>query len=110
MKSLTQSDIQNFVVEFYTDSTEDIVGLFAIAKEVGELLGDDESTREQALRVVNALLDKGMLAGNPPYYPGGYEPWTDQGRNAVISRIRTEWIALGRMPDIPDIVWFGPPA
>ena len=97
------------VDEFYTESLEDIVGLFSIVKEVGELIGNEDVTREQALRVVEALLAKGMLAGDPPYYPDGYKPWSDQNRDAVIGRIRLEWLRLGRVPNIPDIAWFGPP-
>lgn len=51
---------------------------FAIADFVEDLIGnDDDTVREQTLQVVEALLTKGMLAGESPYHPGGYETWAD---------------------------------
>ncbi|MDT7953564.1 MAG: hypothetical protein RQ966_18850 [Acetobacteraceae bacterium] len=109
MKALSDNQIRSLVDEFYTDSQEDIVGLFAIAQAVEDILGQDpDSVREQTLRVVEALLDRGMLAGNSPYHPHGYQPWADQDRNALLKRIRSEWLRLGHSLSIPDIAWFGP--
>jgi hypothetical protein len=59
--------------------------------------------------VVRELLAHGLLAGDPPYSKDGYTAWQDQRLDAVIDRIRAEWIALGRTPNIPDIVWFSTP-
>ena len=109
MEQLTDKQVCMLVDEFYTESHEDIVGLFAIAQAVEDLIGNNEITREQALRVVEALLAKGMVAGDSPYHPGGYKPWANQERSAVINRIRSEWQQLGHSPSIPDIAWFGPP-
>lgn len=109
MRILNNAEINNLVDEFYTNSSEDIVGFFSIAKEVAEIIGDEDIAREQTLRVVRILLTKGMAAGNPPYLPGGYKPWTNQDADAVINRIRSEWLQLGHAPGIADIAWFGPP-
>ncbi len=109
MNTLTDIQLHTLAADFHTTSTEDIVGLFAIAKDVFALLHDEDATREEALRVVRALLDTGMCAGNPPYSPGGWQPWPDQTPETVLARIRAEWHALGRRPNIPDIAWFGPP-
>ena len=93
MRTLSDKEMQTLVSDFYTESHEDIVGLFAIAQAVEDLID-------------NA---KGMLAGDSPYHAGGYRPWPDQERTAVMHRIRREWMELGHSPSIPDIVWFGPP-
>ena len=110
MTALSDDQVRSLVAEFYTDSQEDIVGLFAITRSVEDILGQDPpSVREQTLRVVEELLARGMLAGNSPYHPDGYQPWADQERASVTNRIRSEWQRLGRSPDIPDSPWFGPP-
>lgn len=109
MKTLSEDQINELVDDFFTNSLEDIVGLFAIAKDVKELIGDEENSFEPSMRIVERLLEKGMLAGYSPYEPDGYRPWPNQDRKAVMDRIRSEWLALGRFPNIPDIVWFGPP-
>lgn len=108
MKTLSDNQISALVAEFHTESEEDIVGLFAVAKEVAELLEDEDAAREQTLRVVEAILKSGMIAGDPPYSSKGYKPWPNQTPEAVLNRIRSEWLAMKRRPDIPDIAWFGP--
>jgi hypothetical protein len=88
----------------------DYVGLWVIIKILGEEFGIiEDSLRGQTLDVVRELLACGLLAGDPPYSATGYTPWQDQRPDAVIDRIRAEWIALGRTPNIPDIVWFSTP-
>ena len=109
MRTLSDKEMQTLVSDFYTESHEDIVGLFAIAQAVEDLIDNADVAREQALRVAEGLLAKGMLAGDSPYHAGGYRPWPDQERTAVMHRIRREWMELGHSPSIPDIVWFGPP-
>lgn len=96
---------------YNTKSVEDVFGLSSVAKDVRELLvgADEDINREEALRVVDALLKRGMLAGTSPYHPEGYQSWADQNRDAVIRRIRSEWLQLGREPHLHEIVWFGPP-
>lgn len=108
MRMLTQDQIKTLVKEFHTEISEDIVGLFSIVQEIGELCTDHDVVREETLVVVKALLADGMVAGDPPYYPDGHKPWPDQDPLKVINRIRSEWLQLGHTPDIPDIVWFGP--
>ena len=108
MKILDDKQVQNLIGEFYSESCEDIVGLFAIAQAVEDLIPDADAAREQTLRIVDGLLSKGMVAGNSPYSIGGYQPWRNQDRMTVMRRIRSEWVDLGHSPSIPDIAWFGP--
>lgn len=106
MKILTTHERRTLVDELYAESGGDLVGLWEIAKEVEELVGTGEVAREQSLIIVNDLLAKGLVVGDPPYSPGGYRVWDNQNPDKVMGRIRTEWISLGRTPNIPDIAWF----
>ena len=95
MKKLSDEQIREFVEDWYhIKSIEDVFGLSSVAKDVRELLidADEDTNRDEALRVVDALLKRGMLAGTSPYHPEGYQPWADQNRDAVIRRIRSEWL------------------
>lgn len=111
MIELVDADIQQMVDEFVAESRDDLVGLWQVVRRIEERSSDPTSLRERTLRVVRTLLEHGLLAGNPPYSLGGFQVWTDQRPDAVVSRIRKEWLELGRTPNIPDIVWFSrPPA
>jgi hypothetical protein len=110
MKNVVSPILNAMVNEFFTEAEDDLVGLWEIVSEVEERTGAAEQVlREQTLEVVRELLVHGLVAGNPPYSVHGYRPWTDQRPDAVIDRIRSEWIALGRIPNIPDIAWFARP-
>ncbi len=106
MRNLTENQIIKIVEDLHKESIDDVVGLWQVIGFVHECLGDESVLREPSLDVVRGLLAKGLLAGDPPYSAGGYQPWSDQDPEAVIDRIRREWLALGRTPNIPDIVWF----
>jgi len=107
MRILTDHERRSLVEEFHAESGSDLVGLWEIAKEVEELVGTGETVKEQSLMIVRDLLAKGLIAGDPPYSPGGYKAWDDQAPGNVLDRIRVEWLGLGHTPNIPDIVWFG---
>lgn len=94
------------VDQFFAEAGDDLIGLWEIARQFEQETGPGDLAREQTLAVVQALLTRGLRAGDPPYSAGGYQPWTDQEPAAVIERIRREWLALGRTPNIPDIAWF----
>jgi hypothetical protein len=106
MRTLTDRERRSLVEEFHAESGSDLVGLWEIAKEVEELVGTGETAREQSLMVVRDLLAKGLIAGDPPYSPGGFKAWNDQVPDNVMARIHIEWLSLGHTPNIPDIVWF----
>lgn len=94
--------------QFFAEAKDDLVGLWEIVREVEQRSRPDGDVREEARAVVRELLARGLQAGDPPYSAEGYQPWADQAPEHVIERIRREWLALGRTPNIPDIVWFGP--
>jgi hypothetical protein len=100
---------ERLVEQFFTEAKSDLVGLWEIVRKVEQQTGPGEIAREQTQAVVGALLARGLPAGDPPYSAGGYRPWANQEPAAVIARIRREWQALVRPPNIPDIAWFGLP-
>lgn len=99
--------LDDLVGQFLAEAKDDLIGLWEIAREVRQRAGSGDDAREEALAVVRQLLSRGLLVEDPPYAAAGYRPWTDQDPDRAIARIRKEWLALGRMPDIPDIAWFG---
>ena len=109
IRNLTDIERDNLIRDFYNESNSDLVGLWEIIKEVGEIMGNNDEAKEQSLSIMRELLSKGLRAGDPPYCPTGYQPWTNQSPDAVVNRIRVEWSELGHTPSIPDIVWFGRP-
>ncbi len=107
MRSLTDHERRSLVDEFYAESGSDLVGLWEIAKEVEESVGTGETAREQSLMNVRDLLEGGLVAGDPPYGPGGDKAWDDQVPVDVVARILSEWLSLGHTQNILDIAWFG---
>lgn len=106
-RNLTGIERDDLIRDFYNESNSDLVGLWEITKEVEEIMGTNDAAKEQSLFIVRELLSRGLRAGDPPYCPTGYQPWLDQNPDAIINRIRAEWLELGHTPSIPDIVWFG---
>ncbi len=106
MRALTDRERRSLVEQFHAEAGSDLVGFWEIAKKVEELVGTGEAAREQSLMIVRDLLEEGLVAGDPPYSPGGYKAWDDQVPVNVVVRIRAEWLSLGHTPNIPDIVWF----
>lgn len=88
---------------------DDWVGLWVILSWVREKLPLESpaSLKNVTLAVVRELLAMGLRAGDSPYSPGGFTVWPEQEEDSVIRRIDTEWTALGRDPNIGDIVAFG---
>lgn len=100
---------EGLIGRFLAEAQDDQVGLWEIVREVEQRSASGASALEETLAVVRELLSHGLQAGDPPYSTDGYRAWADQRPDAVIERIRREWAALGRAPNIPDIVWFGLP-
>jgi len=65
-----------------------------------------EQARDLTLRAVHDLLGSGALVAGFPTVDGrGFEPWA-RPEHEIVRTIAEEWDALGRDPDIGDIVWF----
>src|SRR5947208_4142129 len=91
-----------------TECADDHVGLWSLVWQVRHELGtsDPDVLRRQVLDLIRQLLASGKVrAGFPAPDGRGFREWSlppDQ----LIARIQAEWNALGRTPDIGDIVYF----
>jgi hypothetical protein len=93
---------------FVEEGREDHVGLWQIVRAVREDLGvsDADEVRRVTLELVGALLrERGMIAGRPSLDWRGFIPW-QLAPEAAVRRIEEEWLALGRDPNLWEIVWF----
>ena len=106
---VTQASHNELVSEFLREANDDFVGLWEIVHVLERQIGDARALRDQTLDVARELLARGLLAGGLSSSDDDFHPWPDQRPDAVIARIRSEWIALGRTPNIGDIVWFSRP-
>lgn len=110
MRTLTAPELTQIVDDLYSEADDDVVGLWEVVKLVGDQVGEGDAVQEACLSIVQALMNRGLLAGDPPFHGGEWEPWPNQDTPYVSDRIRREWERLGHTPSIPDIVWFGRPS
>jgi hypothetical protein len=91
----------NEIIATYEKHSEvDYVGMWQIAKTVHEKLGarTSEAVRELSLEVAKGLYEQGLRPGDYDY--GTHmDFWPDQGCEAMLDRIRREWIAAGTDPN-----------
>jgi hypothetical protein len=91
----------NEIIATYAKHSEvDYVGMWQIAKAVREKLGarTSEAVRELSLKVARGLYEKGLRPGDYDY--GTHmDFWPDQGCEAMLDRIRREWITAGADPN-----------
>src|SRR5438552_3355910 len=98
------------------EAEEDHLGLWSLIWEVRYALNDGQyperdedksnpvDVRDLTLRLVEKLLDSGrIVAGKPTPDGQGFIPWSEDKKQAM-ARIAKEWDALGREPNIGEIV------
>ena len=70
-----------------------------------------EQVRELAMRCVKELLESGKIVAGFPAYPTNECPFnrSELPPAEIVDRINAEWDALGREPNIAEIVWFSTP-
>jgi hypothetical protein len=83
------------------------VGLWWIADDVRQMRpgAPEEEIRLETLRALRPLLNQGSLRAARLLPGGAYQLW-EGAVEEQLARISAEWAALGRSPDIGDIVWF----
>ncbi|HEX8701728.1 MAG TPA: hypothetical protein VF815_23065 [Myxococcaceae bacterium] len=83
------------------------VGLWWIADDVRQLKpgASENEIRLETLRALRPLLIQGALRAARLLPGGSYQLWAGSVEEQL-ARIDAEWAALGRSPDIGDIVWF----
>ena len=102
--------VSKVVEALVADASEDYMGLWQIVRRVSLRLGSEDAAavRTETLVVARKLLQHGLLVGDLAN-SGGFNAWTNQAPDVVVSRIEAEWGVLGRLPDIGDICWFDRP-
>lgn len=107
MKNI-RSNINNDIEEFVLEAQEDYIGFWQIFGVVKDRTNNFDIIRSEVFYIVETLLGRGFLAGD---LKGGcgFEPWGQQEKGAVVSRILKEWQDLGHDPNIGDICWFDLP-
>jgi hypothetical protein len=86
------------------EAGKDVLGLWELCRSAHRDWGaeDPQQVKRLVLGFVRALLQRGVQAVDI----GDQRPWPNQDPESVIARISSEWDALGREPNVPDIVWF----
>jgi hypothetical protein len=97
--------MSGIVKEFAYECAEDFVGLWSIVWKVRSVRPGLAEAREATLEIVRALLDPGQIVAGQMVEERGFVRWHESPNDAV-RRIRREWVALGREPNLGDIVWF----
>ncbi|HZT78802.1 MAG TPA: hypothetical protein VFA26_01160 [Gemmataceae bacterium] len=108
-------DMKQLKMEILQECKEDHVGLWAIlfavrqglAGERGQSAGvDPQEARRITLELIREFLQSGLIqAGFPTPDGRGFTPWR-MAPDEVLTRVNAEWDALGREPNIGEIVWF----
>ncbi|HEY5313961.1 MAG TPA: hypothetical protein VIK18_15635 [Pirellulales bacterium] len=98
--------------EVLEECEDDHVGLWSIVDAVEDYLGTTEPRYVKCFTcaLLSDFLDAGEIqAGFPAKNGRDFEPWTMLTEPAI-NRIRQEWDALGRDPEMGEIVWFTTPS
>lgn len=103
-----KSKMEDVVAELEKDAAIDLLGLWEVIKVAKEIIEEEEDGDIESLTfdLLRLMLSRGFRAGYLARSGSTLELWPDQSPNYVTSRIKTEWHALGREPNIGDIVWF----
>lgn len=110
---MNEAKIQTITKEVLRECEDDCVALWWIVAKLKNAFGENfsqERIRELTLRVAKNLLASGVIEAGWPTGKGGWEPWR-VSPEAALTRIESEWDALGEEPNIgSEIVWFTVPA
>ncbi|HEY5314622.1 MAG TPA: hypothetical protein VIK18_18965 [Pirellulales bacterium] len=85
---------------------DDYVGLWSILRQVRE--ARYPQPKAVTLALLRYLLSTGIIEAGEPDASGGFQVWKTSA-DETMSRIGSEWSALGHDPDLGDIAWFTTP-
>jgi hypothetical protein len=111
MKEHSVGEVTRILIE---GAQTDTVGLWAVLWEIKQLMpsgSPDEIRRATLTAVRDALAGGHVVAGqfaDHDVETVAFSPWNVSADEAV-ARIDREWAALGREPNLGDIVWFVAP-
>jgi len=98
-------DLTNVKREIIAECGEDYVGLWSIIRKIlATGIKGEPIVMEATLHLLlQLLLSDELVAGQ--FRSEKFEIWNGHPQD-IISRIKDEWIALGRSPNIGEIAWF----
>jgi hypothetical protein len=90
--------------EILVEGLHDYIGLWSVLWHFRDL-PDPALRRQKAMALVKEFLGNGWFeAGFPTSDGRGFTPWQSDSTDSI-SRIEKEWDALGREPNIGEVVW-----
>jgi hypothetical protein len=107
-KQITMLTIETALSELAVPATLDDITfpmVLSTLRELDELPPGHDDT-ERMLHFVGLMLDKGFIPVSSPYSDPPSAPWTEQGKAAVLQRLRQEWEALDHDVTFLDLCWF----
>jgi hypothetical protein len=102
-----EQDVESVQRGWVRDAMNSDLGLWWLAADIRELRpgAPEDEVRTETLRALRPLLVSGTLRAVHLLPGGAFEPWEGSAEEQL-ARIDAEWAALGRPPDLGDIVWF----
>lgn len=99
------NDLSKVEQEILAECRDDYVGLWSIVRRVrASGISDESMIFESTLSLLRDLLSRqNLVAGQ--FHDGRFEIWGESPQE-IASRIKNEWIGLGRSPNIGEIAWF----
>ncbi len=100
-------DFEAIRKRWVTEGSESDLGLWWLADDLREVLGDEvteEEVRAATLEALRPLLESGRLRAVRLLEGGKFEVWTGDIDQQLAS-IAEGWRAVGK-PDVGDVVWF----
>jgi hypothetical protein len=98
---------ESIIAEFQREAAVDFIGLWQLVRAVKNNLEQDDisGVQQLSLNLLKCMLAVGFRVGYLSGTGKTLEPWSDQQPDHVVTRVRSEWNALGREPNIGDIAW-----
>ena len=99
------NDLIPIAQQICAECREDYVGLWSIVRRIrGAGVADHFRILETTLALLRQLLSEGeIIAGQ--FVDRKFLEWKVPPQE-IIAKIETEWVNLGRDPDIGEIAWF----
>ena len=104
---MSEIDFQAIRERWVQEGSESDMGLWWLAEDLREVLGDtatEEEVRDATLTALRPMLESGTLRAVNLLDGGAFEAWSGDV-DQQLARIVEGWKAVGT-PDIGDVVWF----
>ncbi|ATB32458.1 hypothetical protein [Melittangium boletus] len=102
-----QQTVEDIQRGWARDAMSSDLGLWWLAADIREWRpgATEDEVRLETLSALRPLLTSGALRAVHLLPGGAFAPWEGTAEEQL-ARMDAEWAALGRRPDLGDIVWF----